>query len=256
MFALLSTIYFNKEKNFNKKDIGFVLFFSLSLITKHILFILPIFILLKGNLPIKKKLLYTFVPPAIFLLSFLPFALSSNEAALGILNNVFLYRSFNNAPLLAVLYKLIKFPSGPRILVYGIMMVILAWTIRNYQFDYIMLIYLIAMVSFSSAIANQYLAIPMAALCTLNVGIWDKVYMVAIGLYLVLEGNGLHLLSYIQAHRPGSIFDVLGSLYVRGGYILAVWILLLALVHLIRINHKGQDMISHGNISLSLSRSE
>lgn len=239
LFALLSTVYFNEEKNFNKKDIGFVLFFSLSLIVKHILFALPIFILLKANLSIKKKVLYAFSPPLLFLLSFFPFAFSSKEAAMGILNNVFLYRSFNNAPLLAIFYKLICFPSGPRIIVYGLMMIIIAWIIKNYQFNHIMLIYLIAMVSFSSAIANQYLAIPMAALCILNVGIWDKIYMVAIGLYLALEGNGLHLLAYVKFHSQGSIFDGIGSLYVRGGYILAAWILLFALVHLIRINYKG-----------------
>ena len=255
LFALLSTVYFNEEKEFNKKDIGFVLFFSLSLITKHILFLLPIFLLLKRGLSIKKKMLYAFVPPALFLLSFLPFALSSNEAATGILNNVFLYSSFNNAPLLEILYKLINFPVGPRIIVYGIMMVILAWIIRKYQFDHIMLIYLIAMVSFSSAIANQYLAIPMVALCILNVGIWDKIYMAVVGVFLVLHSDGFNLLGYIQANSPGSIFDVLGSLYVRGGYILAAWILFFALVHLIRVKHKGQDMISYGKLPLALDKS-
>ncbi len=114
------------------------------------------------------------------------------------------------------------------------MMTALAWFVRKYNFINIMLIYLISMTAFSSAIANQYLAIPMAALCILNLGIWDKVYMTATGLYLLLEGNGLSLLSKIHAYFPGSLADKLFSLYVRGGYIIAAWILLFALIYFIK----------------------
>ncbi|MGN0277930.1 MAG: hypothetical protein ACI4C4_01105 [Lachnospiraceae bacterium] len=238
LFALLSTIFFNDEKELNKKDIGFVVLFSLSLITKHILFLLPIFILLMGKLSIRKRVLYAFVPPAIFLLSFLPFALSSNAAFQGIVNNVFRYRSVNNAPFFEILYILIDFPLKPRIIVYGIIMIVVAWFVRKLQFDHIMLIYLIAMVAFSSAIVNQYLVIPMAALCVLNVGKWNKIYMLAIVLHLILDWNGLGELGRIQAYFPGTIFETLARMYVRGGYILAAWILFFALVHLIRCQRK------------------
>lgn len=234
LFALLAALYFNQDEKFDKRDAAFIALFSMSLIVKHILFILPVFILFMDKLPIKKKILYALVPPTIFLLSFIPFAVSNHEALTGIINNVFKYRSFNNAPLLGILYKFINFPQQPRIIVYIIMMTALAWFVRKYNFINIMLIYLISMTAFSSAIANQYLAIPMAALCILNLGIWDKVYMTATGLYLLLEGNGLSLLSKIHAYFPGSLADKLFSLYVRGGYIIAAWILLFALIYFIK----------------------
>lgn len=242
LFALISSQFFNEDKELNKKDIGFILFFSLSLITKHILFILPVFILLMKRLSIKKKIVYAFVPPIFFLMSFVPFSLMNKEALYGIINNVFLYRSFNNAPLLIHMYKLINFPSSPRIIVYGIMMIVVAWIVRKDQFERVLLIYFVAMVSFSSAIANQYLAIPMVALCVLNVGVWDKVYMVMVGLYLFLEGAGLNQLSIIQDKCPGTIFEVICSNFVQMGYTLAAWVLLISLIHIFIINRNNKSI--------------
>ncbi len=234
-FALLTILYFNDEEKLNKKDIKFVVFFSLSLITKHLLFILPIFILFIGRVPIKKRLLYTIVPMLIFLLSFVPFAISSKEATIGIINNVFKYRSYNNAPLLTIIYNKIYFPSSQRIIVYIVMMIITAWIVRKYQFENILMIYLIAMVAFSSAIANQYLAIPMASLCILNVGKWNKIYIALVGLFLFLHGDGLGLYNtIIQSRFPNSICSKVGDLYLYNGYIIASWILLFALIHLWR----------------------
>ena len=171
LFALLLTVFFNNDKKFNKKDILFVAFFSLSFITKHILFLFPVFILFMKNLPLKKKLLYAFVPPTIFTLSFIPFALANSSAFAGIMNNVFYYRSFNNSPLLACFYNFLNFPAEKHFIIYMIMMIMLAWIVRKLKFENIILIYFVALVCFSSAIANQYLAIPMAAICLLNVGI-------------------------------------------------------------------------------------
>ena len=111
--------------------------------------------------------------------SFVPFALSSPEAYHGIIKNVFEYRSFNNAPLMQLFYNLINFPEALRLYVYIAMMIAVAFVVRKFEFDKILLIYLVAMVAFSSAIANQYLAIPMAALCVLSVGIFDRIYIVA-----------------------------------------------------------------------------
>lgn len=142
LFALLSILYINEEESFSKKDIFAILFLSLSLMTKHILFLLPVFILLTNNIPLKKRIVYAIVPPVVFLLSFAPFTIQNNAALQGIINNVFLYRSFNNAPLLDILYKQIGFPSGPRIYVYGIMMLVPAWLVRREKYEHILLIYL------------------------------------------------------------------------------------------------------------------
>ena len=239
LLALLSINFFNEDEKFNKKDLGFIALFSLSLITKHILFILPVFILLMKNLPAKKKFLYAFVPPMIFLLSFVPFAFSSSEAAQGILENVFRYRSTNHAPLLIILYRLVHFPKEPRLIVYIIMMIFTALLTRKYKFDKILLVYLIAMVSFSSGMANQYLIIPMAGLCVLDVGIWNKIYMAAMGLYLLLQETALGFFLEIQKFLPlPPSSDNYNSIIFPGGTIIAAWILFFALIHVIK-NNKG-----------------
>lgn len=233
-FALIAILFFNEEETFNRKDVGFVLFISLSLMIKHILFLLPVFLLLNKNLPFKKKILYGFIPPSFFVMSFIPFALDSRVAFEGILNNVFLYRSFNNSPFLSIFYKLIDFPSNYKIVVYGIMMSGVAFIVRKCKFDTVLMVYLITMVVFASAIANQYLVIPMAALCVLEVGIWDKVYMFVVSVFLILHNHGLGGLNIIQTNLSGSILEWGTSMFVRGGYIIATWILFFSIIALFR----------------------
>ena len=245
LFALISILFFNKEEGFHKKDAGFLLFFSLSLITKHILFLMPVFILLMKNVPLKKRLIYAFIPPLIFLASFIPFALSGNEALQGIIKNVFLYRSFNNMPLLIIPFKILQFPAALRFIVYVVIMIALAWHIRKMEYEPVLLIYFIAMVTFSSAIANQYLAIPMVSLCVLNVRPWDKVYMIMTGILLFLNESGFNLVSDIQAAMPGTLIEKLAGYYAYGGYVVSVWILLFALIHLHKSFHKTQMQINN-----------
>lgn len=230
--ALLSILFYNEDEEFNRKDIFFVLLFSLSLIIKHILFLLPSFILLKKGLAIKKKVVYAFLPPMIFLMSFVPFALSSSEALNGIINNVFLYKSSNNAPLLILLYNFIGFNAG-RFSIYVVFMLVMAIFLRKKKFEEQLLLYLIAMVAFSSAIANQYLVIPMAALCILETGIWKYLYVAEAGIYLFLHVHGLGALIYIQQIFPGFIGKMAGR-YTNNGYIMAAWILLFSIIYLMR----------------------
>lgn len=229
--ALFCIIFYNEQSQFQKKDALFIVFLSLSLIIKHILIFMPIFILLKKGLPLRKKIVYAFAPPILFFLSFLPFMIGNMEAFYGILNNVFLYRSFNNAPIFGILYHMIHFPMTPRFFIYALIMCVIAYRIRGIAFEELLLLYLIAMVAFSSAIANQYLAIPMIALCVLDVGYWDKVYMLVAGGFLIFEGNGLHIYGWLETHHylPDSIMYLM-RLYLAGGYILAAWILCAAFV--------------------------
>ena len=246
LFALLSIPYFNYEEKFNKRDIGFIIFFSLSLITKHILFLIPVFILFIGRLPLKKKIIYACVPPSLFLFSFIPFALSS-EAFNGILNNVFLYRSTNNSPLLAYLFDFIGIPLNSRIIFYFAFMIITAWVIRRLEYEKVILIYLIAMVTFTSAIVNQYLVIPMVALCVMNTKIWNKIYIIEVGVYLILQTDGLGMISFVKEHFSGTIIETLSVHYAGGGCVIAVWILLFTLIHLYKISRKGEPIIIHYN---------
>ena len=45
LFALLSILFYNEDEKFSAKDAGFVAMFTVSLVTKHILFLVPFFLL-------------------------------------------------------------------------------------------------------------------------------------------------------------------------------------------------------------------
>lgn len=230
LLALYSLYFYNEDSEMGKKDYLFIIFMTASLMIKHIFFLIPVFILLKKGLPLGKRIMYAFIPPTIFLVGFIPFALRSSEAFDGILNNVFLYRSFNNSPLLSYIYKLINFPLHLSFYIYVVIMCILGLAIRKKDFSYCIMIYLIAMVAFSSAIANQYLVIPMAALCILKLDVLNYIYMCAITIYLFLHRNGFGQLSVIQERLPDGLGKIL-SMYNSHAYTIAAWLLFVALVY-------------------------
>ena len=130
------------------------------------------------------------MPPFFFLISFVPFALSSQDAFRGIINNVFLYKSSNNAPLLHVIYTLIGAPEKMYLIVYFLILCILAYVIRCFGYEETLGIYLIAMVTFLSAIFNQYLVIPLAALFFLDNTKLKYAYIIFNTVFLTFEMNG------------------------------------------------------------------
>ena len=122
------------------------------------------------------------------------------------------------------------------IVVFCLCLSVVAYATRRKAFDEQLLLYLISMVAFSSAIANQYLVIPMVAVCVLNTGVWKYIYMFFAAVFLILEGCGLGLLNalknrYMLPQAVQSVFD----LYVNnpGGYIILAWILFAILVYLL-----------------------
>lgn len=239
--ALIAIYYYSEDKSLSKKDVGFVIFMTASLITKHIFFLMPVFIIFRKNLCLKKKLLYGCVPPFLFLVSFIPFALSSEEAYWGIRNNVFLYRSYNNAPLLHWMYESIPFLQNYKLIVYGMCMCLIAFVVRKKTFEQSVMIYLVSMVAFASAIADQYIAIPMVALCMLDTGILKYVYMIIMGAYLVISGNGMMGLSYILHNASEQVIEY-SYLFVDHAYAIAAWMLLAILVYVLS-RKKGKKMI-------------
>ncbi len=232
IFLALCTLYFyNEEKHFNRRDIGFVLLFTLCLTLKHILFLIPVFLLMRPNLCFKKKMIYACVPPSIFIASFVPFTI--NEKGLqGIVNNVFLYRSFNNFPLLHKLLDALSVPTSCWFVLYIFFMSVIAFVTRKYDYEKQMFIYLIAMVAFSSAVANQYLVIPLVALCAFDIGWLRYCYIFYVSIFLTLQGSGLHLKGFVAAHTPEVIGKVADK-WISYGYNVAAWILFLTLIYII-----------------------
>ena len=145
-------------------DITGIILLSLSLITKHILYAFPLWILFSSKINSRKKFLYAFIPPLVFLLSFAPYWSGGHE---GILSNVFMYRSFNNYPLFAVgiLKKLgVSLPSRGYIIIFTLLMVCAAYVFRHENIFTSFLLYTMSLVCFSSAVIPNYCVIPCMAM--------------------------------------------------------------------------------------------
>lgn len=196
LLALISCWYYNEEEEFSKRDWLFVLFLSLSLIMKHILFIFPFWLLVKRGLPLKKKLIYVFVPPIIFGFSFIPFVIGNIDALKGVIYNVFLYRSNAISPLLGQPLGIpLQFYFG----LYIVLMILMAFVVRGQSYEYLLMLYFISMFTFSSSMAPQYYIIPVITLCVLDKGIIRNVYFVFVGGLLMISEFGSNVLYGWQA---------------------------------------------------------
>ncbi len=215
LLALLCCFFYNEEKKIGKKDWVFVALLSFCLMTKHILFLLPVWLFFKKGLPLCKRMMYSVLPPFVFLLSFVPYCITNKEAFEGILQHVFLYRSINNSPLLRIVYEILSVPKSCYFIVYILIMLLLTLYIRNKSFEYLITFYLLAMVTFASAISNQYLIIPIVAMCIYSVGICKYAYFIYGIMFLFLNDCGLNLASKVVIFGEPR-YDLLRSLLSGG----------------------------------------
>lgn len=136
------------------------LLLGLSLAFKHLLFIFPIWLAIKEN-KFYRKILVILIPYSIFALAFIFYLPDqSNE----ILKDVFGYRSMDNGPFWSIFTP--QF-FGSYIGYYNLFIIailFLGFFIEEKKVLESFFIYLIAIVTFSSAVANQYLAIPIVAM--------------------------------------------------------------------------------------------
>lgn len=234
LFALLSISFHEESEQMQKRDWIAVLFLSLSLLTKHILFMFFAWILFHDGLRNKrtwgKRLCYCVIPPLVFLCSFIPYALQSKAALQGILDNVFFYRSYNNSPLLALFLK----PLGYNVknLPYNFLLyagVLLVWGLfmRKASYEKSILTYFIGMVAFSSAIANQYLIIPIVGLLVLDSGIFTYLYMIIGLIYCFFNTNEFGFVVQFEYLLPEPFKRVVTEIAKEGGIMVSLMTLLL-----------------------------
>ena len=179
------------ERPLGRREFGGLLLLGLSLATKHILFVFPLWLAVKRRGWLTKILIIG-VPVAVFLASFLPWWADSHG---GIVKNVFLYNSGGYG----VFYSLML-PEIARLVLssrgyWYLLLIVFAFICRPKSNFHSFLIYTGVLVAASPAYANQYLAIPAAlAVVCLNpffagfllLGVW----------HLAVDVNGLHLLNY------------------------------------------------------------
>ena len=178
-------IFVRGEDRWNDRNrwLGLVLL-GLSLMTKHIFFVLPLWLAFRvRSWPLRGLTLG--LPVAIFLLGFAPYW---REASHGIMEFVFRYGSGNNNPIYA-LPVLNMLPA--RWIWYGLL-IGLALAYRNTPALNATLIYLGWLVAAAPAATNQYLVIPLALL-VLRINWAFGLYILLATFHLMFDVNGLWL---------------------------------------------------------------
>lgn len=188
LFMLIASCYYNERKSFGWDDFLFVVFFAISLSTKHIFFFFPFWILLSSNLPIKKRLLYSSLPCLIFFLCFIPYIQYGYE---GIRDNVFLYKSFNNVPLIGRLFFM--FNTEKLFYLFILLLGCFGFLFRKACINDKILNYTLVLIAFSSAVANQYLVIPILAFLVYSINL-KYIYLLCGFVFLLINIDGFALL--------------------------------------------------------------
>lgn len=205
LLGLLAVLFLKDSPN-PKKWIAALILLGLSLSVKHILFIFPLWLAFKQP-NWRSKCLTMFIPYGVFLIGFLPYwnggqsipVYGNDENGLwgvvgqtGLVENVFLYQSFNNAPLWRALIPNAFFEYLSPTLLFICTLMVLGYWWRKKGAQETLYLYLISVVAFSSAIANQYLTIPTVGIATQ----WNWFYAsyTAIStLQLSADWPGLHI---------------------------------------------------------------
>ena len=239
IYAVLFLEKTSCEHDIKFGDICGIILLSLSLVIKHILWAFPLWILLSRKIDTRKKVFYAFIPPVIFLMSFAPYWSGGYS---GIVRNVFLYKSFNNYPFFGLtmlnhfgLYlPLQQYICLP---IFGLLMLGCAYLFRCENIADSFMLYTMALVAFSSAIANQYLAIPCMAV-VLIMRRKSVAYFLLGLVFLSCNSNGLHIPLWLEKHC-GIDCGFIGRLSGSGAmYSLFAWCLAVYLACYWRKNHR------------------
>ncbi len=245
LIMLIAIEFYNEEKSWNWRDAVFILIFSFSLITKHIFYIFPVWILMRPNLGWKKKMVYFIAPIALFLISFLPYI--GNGGLDGIINNVFGYRSSNNFPLIqnfAAQASQISIHNGLTFssLYFPVSILLICavgYISRKMAIQEQLMLLTVALVAFSSAIANQYLAIPLVGLAVYSK--YTKYLYSIFGLgFLLFNPNGFNL----SAHYASRLFILADRFFGLFGYhIFAILLVIVVLKGINLFNKRAAEYI-------------
>jgi hypothetical protein len=166
---------------------------GLSLVIKHVFFAFPFWLAVKQK-GMLQKLGVILVPIFIFALSFVPYW---HEGSQGIIQNVFLYRSFTNE----FFYRMFV-PMGVQYMfnsqmVWFFLLVIFAYIYRQKNTVEFLLLYTCVLVAASPANINEYLAIPGPFVAT-HLNPFTILYTAFGTLHLLVDFNGLHLTGLSQ----------------------------------------------------------
>ena len=219
-FAAVLVIGDEREGPVTRRQLAGLAVLSLSIIVKHVLFFLPVWLGMRQR-DRQRFLVYSAVPMLIFGASFLPWIIDGWQ---GIYDNVLSYRSFQNAPLVNILTFGTLGPDALAqlgSLLFFAAMVAVGWLVRGRSSLTMLMAMLVAVVVFAPATANQYLAIPAAAIAAYP-NIVFGLFAVAGTVFLVGDPLGLGfdgwVLPFFDRDRvtDDRIYDVLILLLAAG----------------------------------------
>ncbi len=188
---------------------------GLSLAVKHLLFAFPAWLAVRRG-PLRRRLVLLLAPPTLFLLAFVPYW---GEGHAGIVRNVLLYRSFSNAPLW---HLIVPRPLAPALTPMVFFIAALAGfglAARRLPPMRSLLLYTAVLVAFSPALANQYLAIPIA-FCA----VWrNPLTLLYSALATVYLAAGLNLAGLQRVVDPATVGYALQTAVLAAAAVWALW---------------------------------
>lgn len=225
LLALAACLMLEKQKTrgIDRFTIGGLVLLGLSITTKHLFFFFPVWLVFRAlaSRDWTRAAIAILIPYSLFFVSFLPFI---DEGGLnGILSNVFLYRSSNNAPFFQVFVPAaIQSISSPMLWLLFFMAVFGVCLQKTRPFI-LAAIYLGVLVTFAPAMTNQYLAIP-----SVFIAIFPNPFFVIFALvslyHLLIKPDGLHLQAVQEIFYPAwyHFFFIIGIIALAAGMLLFV----------------------------------
>lgn len=176
------------------------LLLGLSLAMKHVLIFFPIWLWMKYRRQSRYlgfSFLVVVIPYGLFCLSFLPYIFDQSSYD-GIISNVLAYRSWHGNGLISQLLELfvnihvvetqLDLLISKWIFTFVVILAGHFWTSEHrtrQQEDELLFLYLITLVTFSSSMADQYLAVPIIALARYGTLVMSWIYSLAATLALI-----------------------------------------------------------------------
>ncbi len=180
----------NFAEPLNKRKFVGLILLGISLVTKHVFFMYPLWLAIKQKGFIN-KLWILLIPTALFLLSFIPYI---DTGSAGIIQNVFLYRSYGNGVFYYFLLPLVIQLLITSEVFWVITLLYFAYYFRKVNGIESVLYYICVFVATAPAITNQYLVIPLPFIAV-NINIFSVLYTLIGTIHLFIDIDGLNLLS-------------------------------------------------------------
>ena len=209
LMGFIAVLFLQKSAKNSDQFLGLFIM-GLSLCVKHILFLFPLWLAFKEK-NWSRKIVVIVVPYTIFLCSFLPYLNGGQSTPIygideggisyvigqtGLIENVFLYQSFNNAPFWSIFTPESVLKIIPAILPFLLTLFVLGYIWRHKNYIDSVNLYFISLVVFSSAVTNQYLVICTPSIATQ----WNWFYALYTAfstVQLAADWPGLHI-GFIQ----------------------------------------------------------